>query len=83
MSVSPALVAQISDPREIGIRTGILFFFTAIGALIGNPIAGALVTRYNGGFTGLQIFTGVVFFVGTIIFVITRFVLEKRLLVKV
>jgi hypothetical protein len=43
ISMAPALVAQISDMRRIGVRTGTMFTITSIVVLISTPIAGALV----------------------------------------
>lgn len=59
VSMAPALTAQITpDVSKIGVRTGTLFAIICIAALIGNPIGGAIVTAWNGRFTGLQIFCG-------------------------
>lgn len=44
-AILPALIGQISDVREIGVRYGATFFLTAWAGLTGNPIAGALITR--------------------------------------
>jgi MFS family permease len=64
VSLGPSLIAQISDVRQIGVRTGTMFSIISVAALVGNPIGGALVTHWNGKFTGLQIFTGVIMFGG-------------------
>lgn len=64
VSLGPSLIAQISDMRQIGVRTGTMFSLISVAALIGNPIGGALVTSWHGNFTGLQIFTGVIMFAG-------------------
>jgi MFS family permease len=84
VSIGPSLMAQISDVREIGVRTGLLFSCIAFGALGGNPVAGSLVTRYKGEYTGLQIFAGVIMFVSFVIFVAARWSLVgKKLVAKV
>ncbi|KAI9758540.1 MAG: Altered inheritance of mitochondria protein 24, mitochondrial [Chaenotheca gracillima] len=75
VSMAPSLIAQISDIRKIGVRTGSLFAIISIAALVGNPIGGALVSHYNGGFTGLQIFSGVMEIAGACFFVAARVVL--------
>ncbi|KAI1139106.1 MFS general substrate transporter [Hypoxylon sp. FL0543] len=72
ISLLPAVVAQISDIREIGTRTGIAFFFAALGALTGSPIGGAIVSAQGGRFLGLQLFCGVVMTVGMLCFVASR-----------
>lgn len=54
VSLGPALIAQISPIREIGVRTGTFFACIAIAGLCGNPIGGALVGQDDGGFLYLQ-----------------------------
>lgn len=82
VSVAPSLIGQISDVREIGIRTGLMFSCLAIAALIGNPIGGALVTQYNGEYKGLQIFSGVIIVASAFFFIGTRWCLVGNKLVK-
>lgn len=73
VSLGPAVIAQISDVREIGIRNGTFFAIISIAALTGNPIGGALAPNVvSGSFTKLQIFCGVVQLVGATFFVIAR-----------
>lgn len=69
-----AVIGQISDIRQIGIRNGTNFFCVSFAALIGNPIAGALIDRDDGGYLYMQIFSGIAFFVGTSLFVAARVV---------
>ena len=40
VSIVAAVVAQISDVRELGVRTGTLYAVTSFGVLIGSPIEG-------------------------------------------
>ncbi|KAL8998459.1 MAG: hypothetical protein Q9169_002496 [Polycauliona sp. 2 TL-2023] len=72
VSLAPALVAQISDIRQIGVRTGSMFAVVSIAALVGNPIGGALVSREGGAYWALQVFCGVMMGAGSIIFVAAR-----------
>ena len=72
VSMVPALVAQISDIRQIGVRNGTNFLIISLAGLFGNPIAGVLVTRNNGKYTYLQIFCGVTMFAGASLFVVAR-----------
>ena len=72
VSLAPALVAQISDIRQIGVRVGTMFAVISVAGLVGNPIGGALVTAEDGGFTHLQIFCGVMMFAGGACFVAAR-----------
>ncbi|KAJ5259491.1 MFS transporter asaE [Penicillium angulare] len=75
VSLAPALIAQISDLREIGFRNGTCFSIISIAALTGTPIGGALVPSVlTDSYTKLQIFAGVVMVVGASLFVVARIV---------
>ncbi|GKT82247.1 LOW QUALITY PROTEIN: major facilitator superfamily transporter [Colletotrichum tofieldiae] len=58
ISLAPACIAQISDIRQIGVRTGTAFAVQSFGALTGSPIAGAIVASQGGSYLGLQLFCG-------------------------
>jgi MFS family permease len=84
VSMAPALIAQISDIRQLGVRTGTLFAVVSIGALCGNPIGGALLSQDGGGYLYLQIFCGTFLLAGAITFLAARWALVKwKLQVKV
>lgn len=73
VSLAPALVAQISDVRQMGVRNGTLFAIVSFAALTGNPIGGALVPDVeHGSFEKLQIFSGVTMAVGSTLFLAAR-----------
>ena len=72
IGLTPALLAQISPIREIGVRTGTVFAAGSIGALTGAPIGGALISRDNGGFLYLQLFAGCTCLVGCFFFLAAR-----------
>ena len=56
LSLGPAVVAALSpNPDSLGSRLSLLFLPAAVGVLIGNPIAGALL---QSSWTGLQAFCG-------------------------
>lgn len=74
VSMGPALVQQISKVDEIGMRMGTSFCFVAIAVLIGNPIAGALISRNNGEYLYLQIFCGLVMTVGSMFLIAARYI---------
>ncbi|KAL3479736.1 riboflavin transporter MCH5 [Aspergillus californicus] len=75
VSMVPAIVAQVTtDIRTIGVRNGSNFFVISLAALTGNPIAGALVQRADGGYLYLQVFCGVTMFVGSTFFLMARVV---------
>ncbi|KAK0640233.1 Aspyridones efflux protein apdF [Lasiodiplodia hormozganensis] len=84
VSMSPALVAQISDVREIGIRTGTMYTFVAIAVLIGNPIGGSLVTDHHTNYVRLQVFAGCLMAGGSAVLMASRIALSGwKLAVKV
>ena len=72
VSLAPALVAQISDIRQIGVRTGSMFMVVSVAALVGNPIGGALLTEDHGDYLHLQIFCGIMMAAGSFVFIAAR-----------
>lgn len=72
ISLAPSLIAQISELRQIGTRVGAAFAVQSVGALIGSPIGGAIVSSQSGDYIGLQIFCGCCMAVGTALFVAAR-----------
>ncbi|KAH6653061.1 major facilitator superfamily transporter [Truncatella angustata] len=83
ISLAPACVAQISDIREIGIRTGTAFAVQSLGALTGSPIGGAIVKSMGGKYLGLQLFCGCVMTASVFVFIAARYVQHGFKLVKV
>lgn len=84
VSLAPALVAQISDIRQIGVRTGSMFAIISVAALVGTPIGGALVSDEGGNYLHLQIFCGIMMLAGSVVFVASRWALVgTKPLVKV
>ncbi|KAH8700976.1 major facilitator superfamily domain-containing protein [Talaromyces proteolyticus] len=75
LAIIPALVASISDIQKLGIRVGTLYAFSSFGVLFGSPIAGAIVTSQNGGYSGLKIFCGITLIAGGLFVVLSRIVL--------
>ena len=72
VSLIPAVIAQISDIREIGLRIGIEFAVLSVAALVSNPIGGALITRDHGKFRYLQIWCGVIILAGSTMYIFAR-----------
>ncbi|KAI1505079.1 major facilitator superfamily domain-containing protein [Biscogniauxia marginata] len=73
ISLLPAIIAQISDIREIGTRSGIALFVGSLGALTGSPIGGAIVAAQGGStYLGLQLFCGLAMTVGMLWFAASR-----------
>lgn len=84
VSLAPALIAQISDLREVGVRNGTCFSIISFAALTGTPIGGALVPDVlTGSYTRLQIFAGVVMLAGATLFVVARIIVGGTKLNKV
>ncbi|KAL8884105.1 MAG: hypothetical protein Q9215_007776, partial [Flavoplaca cf. flavocitrina] len=52
MALAPMLVAHISPVRQIGVRSGVLFFVVGLAALIGAPVGGKLIEADGGGWSG-------------------------------
>lgn len=58
VSLSPTTVVSLSpNLGVVGVRMGMVFVFAAVGLLMGNPIAGAILKVH--GWVGLQVFCGV------------------------
>ena len=84
VSLSPSAIAQISDVRKIGVRTGTFFAIISIAALFGSPIGGALVIDDKGAYKILQIYAGIMILGGATVLLIARMMLSgPRLVVKV
>jgi MFS family permease len=73
VSLLPSCVAQISDVREIGVRTGVIWAVASLAALTGSPIAGALLNKGNlAKYLPLQLFCGLSMAVGCVFYVMSR-----------
>jgi len=72
VSLVSALVAQISDLKQIGTRNGTNWLVYGLGALIGTPTAGALIQRNEGGYLYMQIFAGIAMFTSSCFFLSSR-----------
>lgn len=73
VSLAASLVVQISPFPEIGYRTGLLFLFSSFGGLTTNPIAGAIISRDHGSYTGMKVFAGVFILTGSLFILAARF----------
>ncbi|KAK7398670.1 hypothetical protein QQX98_011941 [Neonectria punicea] len=72
-SLGPTLVAQISDIRQIGIRTGTAFAVQSFGALTGSPIASAIVESQGGDYLGLKVFCGISMLASAVVYMVARY----------
>ncbi|KAH8668621.1 major facilitator superfamily domain-containing protein [Xylariales sp. PMI_506] len=73
ISLMPACIAQISDIREIGLRTGLAFGVQSFGALTGPPIGGALITDTGNIYLRLQLFCGVIMTSSVFFYIAARY----------
>ena len=72
IGLTPALCAEISPIKDIGVRTGTIFSFASIAALTGSPIGGRIVGDSGGTFKYAIVFAGVNCAVGTALFIACR-----------
>ena len=73
VSLIAPLVATISPMKDIGFRTGIVFFVASISGLVTNPVGGAIVGNGpNPSWTGVQVFSGVFCVVGALFIGLAR-----------
>ncbi|KAM3508001.1 hypothetical protein MY11210_006923 [Beauveria gryllotalpidicola] len=71
VSLIGPLVAQISPLKEIGFRTGNVFFVSSIGGLVTNPISGAILGN-DKSWVGVKVFAGVFCLLGTVLVLFSR-----------
>ncbi|KAI0389301.1 MFS general substrate transporter [Xylariaceae sp. FL0594] len=72
ISLIPPVIAQISDIREIGARSGALLFVASLASLTGSPIGGAIVSAQGGDYLGLKLWTGLNLLTGALILFVAR-----------
>jgi hypothetical protein len=65
------------------IRLRSLFNASIISALVGEPIAGAILSRDHGSYTGLIVFTGVSLLLGSVVTLFVKLRINSSLLAKV
>src|SRR5262245_37558494 len=83
ISLGPPVIAQISDIREIGIRTGTAFAVQSFGGLTGAPLGGAIVNSQKGDFLGLQLFCGLSMLTSVFVLIAARYTLVGFKIAKV
>lgn len=67
-SLLPAAIPVLNpDLQKLGSRMGIIFAFVGVGALIGSPIAGVLISAGDGSYLGAQAFSGSCLLVGALL----------------
>ncbi|KAI5474738.1 MFS monocarboxylate transporter [Pseudohyphozyma bogoriensis] len=79
ISITASLFMSLSkDLSEIGVRAGLGFLFIAVAALIGSPIAGAILSAAGGEYWAACVFGGGTTLVGTALLVGGRWVQSRR-----
>ncbi|KAK7704047.1 hypothetical protein SLS57_010636 [Botryosphaeria dothidea] len=74
ISLTPVCVAQVCAIEDYGKRNGTTFSLASFAALVGIPIAGAIVGAEGGGYTGLVVFGGAMYAAAAMAFVGARVV---------
>jgi predicted MFS family arabinose efflux permease len=74
ISLTPVCVASVCKIEDYGKRNGTTFAISSFGALVGIPIAGALLQTNGGGYWSLIVFSGASYFAAFLAFLATRVV---------
>ncbi|RAK93849.1 MFS monocarboxylate transporter [Aspergillus costaricaensis CBS 115574] len=70
LSLQQACALQLATPKTVGLAVGVVMGATALSAMAGIPISGALVQKY--GFLALSIYAGVSLLVGGVLLGVAR-----------
>ncbi|GFN15347.1 putative MFS monocarboxylate transporter [Aspergillus tubingensis] len=70
LSLQQACALQLATPKTVGLAVGVVMGATALSAMAGIPISGALVQKY--GFLALSIYAGVSLLVGGLLLGVAR-----------
>ncbi|PCH40453.1 MFS general substrate transporter [Wolfiporia cocos MD-104 SS10] len=71
-------IAQISEPKEIGTRMGMLYTIISFPSMGGGPAAGALLGRDHGSYTGLIVLSGTTIVIGSILLLCARLKIDSK-----
>lgn len=72
ISLTPVCVGQVCKVEDLGKRNGTAFFVAGFGALVGVPIAAAVLEAGGGDYSGLIWFGGTFYLAATVAFCIAR-----------
>lgn len=72
VDLAPVCIAKICTIEELGKRNGIIFAMSNFGALIGIPIAVAILNNSSTNYFGLVMFGGCLYVAGAIAFDVAR-----------
>ncbi|KAF9264436.1 MFS general substrate transporter [Marasmius fiardii PR-910] len=82
--ITPCVVQITEDKTQVGRRMGGLYSVISIPALIGTPIAGALLgSSSSNSFTGLIVYSGTTVIVGSVFILLAKLAVEPRLFSRV
>ncbi|BCS07995.1 hypothetical protein ALUC_20365S [Aspergillus luchuensis] len=70
LSLQQACALQLATPKTVGLAVGVVMGATALSAMAGIPISGALVQKY--GFLALSVYAGVSLLVGGLLLIVAR-----------
>jgi len=73
----PALGSLTSDLSKMGVRMGMVFSILGFALLVGNPVAGVLITAYGGRYLFAQIYAGAALMIGVVFLVGARGILTE------
>lgn len=83
-SLFPAALSSLTTNVKMrGTRMGMIFTIVSFAVLTGPPIAGQLIQRKDGGYLYAQVFSGTVMVIGCSFLAASRFMLSRKLAVKV
>jgi MFS transporter, MCT family, aspergillic acid transporter len=71
VAATPVLVSNVSEPQEMGLRVGIVWGVSSIGAISGIPIGSSLI--HGDDYLRMKIFAGVIVTVASFCFASARF----------
>lgn len=72
ISLSPVCISRVCRIEDLGKANGLAYFIASFGALIGIPIAGALLRTGDQPYQRLVVFAGVAYAVASAVFCIAR-----------
>lgn len=72
ISLTPVCVGQMCSAKDYGKRNGTAFSLASVGALIGVPIAGAILQADKGSYRGLIVFAGGFYAAAMVMFMVAR-----------
>ena len=68
----PSLGSLTTDLSKMGVRMGMVFSICGFAVLIGNPLAGALITLNDGRYLYTQMFSGAAMTLGVVFLTAAR-----------